>query len=160
MPSPNHNARTQPVTAIALHADASSRVESSLDWVRRPESKVSYHVMIGRNGAVFSVVPPDRRAWHAGESSFDGRKDCNGYSVGVCLSNRNDGVELYPPVQQQAAVSVCAALCRHYGIPVERIVTHAEVARPAGRKTDPKGFDLLRFREDVAAALAPKPRAA
>lgn len=144
------------MSAIVLHADASAKVETSLDWVRRAESKVSYHVMVGRNGQVFCVVNPDRRAWHAGESALGSEKDCNTFSVGVCLSNRNDGVEPYPITQRGAAADVCAVLCGFYGIAVERIVTHAAVALPAGRKTDPKGLDLDDFRAMVAARLMPR----
>lgn len=157
-PSPNHSARRASVSAIVLHADASSRVESSLDWVRRAESKVSYHVLIGRNGKVFHVVNPDRKAWHAGVSSMDGVPNVNEFSVGVCLSNRNDGTEPYPITQLGAAADVCAVLCGVYGIPVERITTHAAVA-PA-RKTDPRGLDLAAFHAMVAARLTSAPKAA
>lgn len=151
--SPNANSRHTAVSAIVLHADAAAKVESSLDWVRRPESGVSYHVMVGRNGVVFLVVHPDRRAWHAGVSALDGVADCNDYSVGVCLANRNDG-EPFPMAQLGAAADACAALCRHYRIPVARITTHAAVAMPAGRKTDPKGLDLDAFRALVQSRLS------
>lgn len=158
-PSPNHSARRAPVSAIVLHADASSRVESSLDWIRRAESKVSYHVLIGRNGKVFHVVNPDRKAWHAGVSSMDGVANVNEFAIGVCLSNRNDGNEAYPITQLGAAADVCAVLCGVYGIPVDRITTHAAVATPAGRKTDPKGLDLVQFQAMVASRLAMRPAA-
>lgn len=153
LPSPNHSRRQATVNAIVLHADAASRIESSLDWVRRSESQVSYHVMIGRNGVVFLTVHPDRKAWHAGASSLDSAPNCNQYAVGVCLSNRNDGTERYPDVQVAAAVDVCVQLCRHYSIDVARIVSHAAVAVPAGRKTDPRGIDMFAFQERVRAAL-------
>ena len=157
-PSPNHSPRGAAVTAIVLHADAASRIESSLDWVRRAESKVSYHIMVGRTGDVFAVVNPDRRAWHAGVSTMGAERDVNRFSVGVCLSNRNDGVERFPMAQQGAAADVCAVLCGFYGIPVERITTHALIA--PDRKTDPRGLDLAAFREMVTARLVPTPRAA
>lgn len=153
MPSPNHSPRRAPVSAIVLHADAASRIESSLDWVRRAESQVSYHVMIGRNGKVFQVVNPDRKAWHAGVSALDGVPNANEFSVGVCLSNRNTGEEAYPVAQLSAAADVCALLCGVYGIGVDRITTHAAIALPAGRKTDPLGFDLEAFRDMVRARL-------
>lgn len=156
-PSPNHSPRSAAVTAIVLHADAASRIESSLDWVRRAESKVSYHVMVGRTGDVFAVVNPDRQAWHAGQSAMNGERFVNRFSVGVCLSNRNDG-EVFPMAQQGAAADVCAVLCGFYGIPVERITTHAAVA--PGRKTDPNGLDLANFREMVEARLLPPRKAA
>ena len=162
--SPNHGPRKAhvPVSAIVLHADASPSIEGTLEWIATPKPKnpnpVSYHVVIGRNGRVYVSVHPDRRAWHAGTSSLDGVADCNTFAVGVCLSNKNDGAELYPPAQVMAAADVCAALCRHYGIPVERIVTHAHVS--PGRKTDPKGFDVPAFRATVEQMLVPTPRAA
>lgn len=159
-PSPNHSARAARITAIVLHADAASRIESSLDWVRRAESGVSYHVMVGRNGRIFFVVHPDRTAWHAGESSMGGQRFVNRFSIGVCLSNRNDGLEPFPTTQLGAAADVCAVFCGVYGIPVERITTHAAVATPAGRKTDPRGLDLVQFREMVTARLQVAPRAA
>lgn len=153
--SPNHSARTQPVTALVLHADASSRIDSSLDWVGRAESRVSYHLMIGRNGAVYFVVPPERTAWHAGVSALDGESNVNRFSIGLCLSNRNDGEEPFPAAQVAAAVEVAVLCCRHFQIPVERITTHALIAQPKGRKTDPKGLDLARFRQQVRDRLTP-----
>lgn len=157
-PSPNASPRSVRVTAIVVHADAASRVESSIDWSRRAESKVSYHVLIGRTGRVWCLVHPDRTAWHAGESSMNGERFVNRFSVGVCLSNRNDGGEPFPAAQQSAAADVCAILCGHYGIPVERITTHAAIA--PGRKNDPLGFDVAAFRDMVAARLSAAPRAA
>ena len=151
--SPNQSARSKPVTGIILHADAASRVDTTLDWMARKESAVSYHVLIGRSGEVFCLVNPDRKAWHAGESALDGEPLCNGFTVGVCLSNRNDEEELHPIMQRGAAADVCALLCKHYGIPVERITTHAVVALPKGRKTDPCALDLDDFLEMVRARL-------
>lgn len=172
MPSPNHGPRSHPVSAIVLHADAAAKVDGTLDWCRRsqaqldelweqmPPSKrpptkykaVSYHVVVGRNGVVYQLVHPDRRAWHAGTSELDGVSECNDYSVGVCLSNTNEG-EAYPISQRSAAADVCAQLCAYYRIPVSRIVTHAAVATPAGRKTDPFRLDLEEFRGFVASRL-------
>lgn len=152
--SPNQSPRSAQVTALVLHADAASRHDASLDWIRRSESKVSYHVLISRTGEVFCLVHPDRTAWHAGQSELAGERFVNRFSVGVCLANRNDGNERYPGVQLSTAADVCAVLCGFYGIPVERIVTHAAIATPAGRKTDPKGLDLDTFREMVAARIA------
>lgn len=154
-PSPNFNTRPSggSISGIVLHADASGTIASSMDWIRRAESKVSYHVIIGRRGDIYALVRPEHRAWHAGVSEWDGAPDCNDYTLGVCLSNRNDGVETYPIAQRQAAMDVCADLCRHYKIPAARITSHARVATPAGRKTDPKGLDLLAFIDGVTHRL-------
>ena len=153
-PSPNRGNRPEGVriTAIVLHADASDRVDTSLDWCRRPESKVSYHFLIGRTGNIFLLVHPEQRAWHCGVSELDGVKDVNDFAIGVCLSNKNTG-ETYPKAQVFEAAQLCAQLSNHYGIPLDRIVTHAEVARPVGRKTDPLGLDMDAFRATVRALL-------
>lgn len=152
LPSPNKSARKKKISAIVLHADASSRVESSLDWTRRRESRVSYHILIGRTGKVFMTVHPDERAWHAGVSALEGVSNVNDFSIGVCLSNRNDG-EAFPAAQLQTAIDVCALLCRTYNIAPNRITTHALIS--PGRKTDPRGLDLEAFRLGVIDRLLP-----
>lgn len=80
---------------------------------------------------------------------WDGVPDCNDYTIGVSMSNRNDGAEPYPELQRKAAMDVCALFCKHFNIPVSRITTHAIVATPKGRKTDPRGIDLEKFRDGV-----------
>ena len=47
--------------------------------------KVSAHVLIKRNGEVIQFVPFNKRAWHAGVSSYKGKNDCNNFSIGIEL---------------------------------------------------------------------------
>jgi N-acetylmuramoyl-L-alanine amidase len=141
-PSPNHNTRgAQTVKVIVLHADASPNEKGCLSWLQSSESKVSYHALVGRDGKVYTVVPYDRRAWHAGKSEWNGYKDVNGVSVGLCFSNKNDGKEPLTEAQQKSMKTLIADVRRKYGqIPV---TTHARVA--PGRKNDPEhvpGFVL------------------
>jgi len=147
--SPNFNARPKGtlVSAIILHADAAQTVAQSLAWMMARESRVSYHYLIGRFGDVYQMVDDEKRAWHAGVSSFAGKGDCNTYSIGVSFGNRNDGVEPYREDQLSAGVRLCADLMRHYpAITLTRIATHAAVALPPGRKTDPgPRFPLTEF---------------
>ncbi len=143
--SPNHNTRgAQTVKVIVLHADASPNEKGCLSWLQSSESKVSYHALVGRDGKVYTVVPYDRRAWHAGKSEWNGHKDVNGVSVGLCFSNKNDGKEPLTEAQQKAMKALIADVRRKYGqIPV---TTHARVA--PGRKNDPEhvpGFVLADY---------------
>jgi N-acetyl-anhydromuramyl-L-alanine amidase AmpD len=138
-PSPNQNRRPigVDVSAVVLHADASTATSGTLSWLRRKESGVSYHYLIGRAGHVYECVNPLRRAWHAGVSAFDGVKDCNNYRVGVCFSNNMTNEE-YSDQQIEAGAELVAGLMHKYpAITLERITTHQAVARPAGRKQDP-----------------------
>lgn len=144
-PSPNHNVRgSKSVKLIVLHADASPNEKGCLSWIQSSESKVSYHVLIGRDGTVYTCVPYDRRAWHAGKSEWHGEKDVNGISIGVSFSNRNDGKEPLTDQQKVAAKKVIAEIRTKYGaLPV---TTHAQIA--PGRKNDPEqvpGFSLTEY---------------
>ena len=144
-PSPNHNARTQSVQLIVLHADASPNEKGCLSWIQSRESKVSYHILIGRDGVIYRCVPYDRRAWHAGKSEWKGHKDVNGLSIGVSFSYKNDGKEPLTDKQKTAAKQVIAEIRGKYGeIPV---TTHAQIA--PGRKNDPEQVPGFRL-EDYA----------
>jgi len=113
--------------------------------------RVSAHLFIRRDGALYQFVPLHQRAWHAGESSFAGRERCNDFSVGIELEGTDE--HPYSPAQYrrlgQTAAAVMAA-CP--GITRERIAGHADIA--PGRKTDPgPAFDWRRFHAELEGAF-------
>jgi len=134
------------IDAVVLHATTFCSLEESVAFFLAPTAKVSTHFVVGRDGTVVQMVPVEKRAWHAGLSRLWGVEHVNDFRVGIELVNRNDGVEEYPDVQVQAAAGIVRLLRFGYSIPDDRIVSHAEVAIPPGRKTDPIGFDISRFR--------------
>jgi len=111
--------------------------------------RVSAHVLIRRDGRVVQYVPFDKRAWHAGKSSYQGRESCNDFSIGIEL----EGCDEQPFTSEQYAqlASITATLLQHYpGLHQERITGHSDIA--PGRKTDPGPcFDWQRYQ----AALLP-----
>ena len=72
---------------IVLHYTAGTSAESSALFLTRPEVSASAHVVIGREGEVFQLVPFNIEAWHAGKSSYKGRSELNRYSIGIELDN-------------------------------------------------------------------------
>ena len=160
--SPNHNARPAGVAidCIVLHADAATTVSQSLGWILRKESKVSYHYLIGRLGDTYECVSPDRRAWHAGVSEFQGRQNVNDFSIGVSFGNLNNGLEPYRDDQLEAGIMLCVDLIRRFpAITLDRITTHAAIAMPLGRKTDPgRCFRFDAFVSEVRRVLQPPPQ--
>jgi N-acetyl-anhydromuramyl-L-alanine amidase AmpD len=172
-PSPNHSARNgRAVSLLVLHADAAAHLAESLGWILNPASDVSYHDLIGRTGHIYACVPWDRSAWAVGESKladdadmanvhyYSARKKrwawgLNSTSLSLSFSNRNDGREEYTEDQYAAGAWRAAAMMRaHPLVTLERIVTHAAVAIPAGRKTDPgKCFDMDYFKALVRREL-------
>jgi N-acetylmuramoyl-L-alanine amidase len=110
-----------------------------------PKTKVSAHFVVDKDGTIIQMVPLTKRAWHAGVSSFDGVYGVNDYSIGIEMTNMNNGKDPYPEAQYLAVARLIHNIRRHYNIPNNRIVSHAEIALPAGRKVDPKGFDFPRL---------------
>lgn len=53
------------------------------------QNNVSSHYLVTQKPSddVYSLVPNDKRAWHAGVSSFDGYKNLNDNSIGIEISN-------------------------------------------------------------------------
>lgn len=106
--------------------------------------EVSAHLLIDRDGAVTQFVSFDRRAWHAGRSRFEGRENCNDFSIGIEL----EGTDTLPytAAQYDALVAVTKVLCGRYAaLGTRRIVGHSDIAPE--RKTDPgPAFDWTRYR--------------
>lgn len=96
--------------------------------------RVSSHCMIRRDGQLVQYVPFHKRAWHAGESRFMGREDCNDYSIGIEL----EGTDTEPYTAEQYRVLSVLILALHTvytDLSPERMVGHSTIA-PL-RKTDP-----------------------
>lgn len=106
--------------------------------------EVSSHLFIRRNGEVIQFVAFDRRAWHAGESCFNGTDNCNDFSIGIELEGVDE--EPYETIQYDALLDICHELMNHYpDITPERICGHCDIS--PGRKTDPgPAFDWGYFR--------------
>jgi AmpD protein len=109
--------------------------------------QVSAHLLIDRDGAVTQFVPFLLRAWHAGLSRFDGRDNCNDFSIGIEL----EGTDLLPytTAQYETLARITVALRRVFpGIVPERIVGHSDIA--PGRKSDPgAAFEWSRYRQRI-----------
>ncbi|MBD3611676.1 MAG: 1,6-anhydro-N-acetylmuramyl-L-alanine amidase AmpD [Hydrogenovibrio crunogenus] len=96
--------------------------------------KVSSHLFINRSGELFQFVPLNRRAWHAGVSSFNGRSACNDFSIGIELEGTDKTP--YTAAQYQTLKEVLSAIFEQYpSIPANHIQGHCDIA--PGRKTDP-----------------------
>jgi AmpD protein len=109
--------------------------------------RVSAHCVIQRTGAVEQYVNFNERAWHAGVSSFQGRRQCNDYAIGIELEGTDDIP--YTQAQYDALIVLTRAIMETYGkISLGRIVGHNDIA--PGRKTDPGvAFNWAYFRSQL-----------
>lgn len=102
--------------------------------------RVSAHFLIRRDGELVQFVGCERRAWHAGSSTWRGMARCNDFSIGVELEGAD--VVPYADAQYGMLARLCAALVRRY--PIADIAGHSDIA--PGRKTDPgPAFDWPRL---------------
>lgn len=84
--SPHHNSFLDP-HFIVLHFTAGGAMQGTIDWFLNPESKVSSHFIIDRNGDLCQCVSLDSIAWHCGKSEWKGNTGLNAVSIGIELCN-------------------------------------------------------------------------
>ena len=102
--------------------------------------KVSAHFVIDRLGHITQFVSCDERAWHAGASSFEGREQCNDFSIGIEL----EGTDNVPFEDAQYERLAALTQCLRARYPLTAATGHSDIA--PGRKTDPGPFfDWSRF---------------
>jgi N-acetyl-anhydromuramoyl-L-alanine amidase len=103
--------------------------------------KVSAHFLIRRTGRRVQFVSCDRRAWHAGVSSWQGRPQCNDFSIGIELEGLEGG--RFTQAQYRSLVRLLRQLHTRY--PLQAVTGHQHIA--PGRKGDPgPGFDWEHLR--------------
>lgn len=105
--------------------------------------EVSAHYLIDENPPnVYRLVDEDRRAWHAGESQWQGRTWLNASSIGIELVNRGyddtpDGRVWYPfsDAQIDALIDLLKDLKKRHRLVPGAIIGHMDIAPQ--RKVDP-----------------------
>jgi len=124
--------------------------QNQLDWQAHPYfqtiegMQVSAHLLILRSGEVLQFVNFNDRAWHAGRSSYLGKKECNDYSIGIELEGSDD--QPFESVQYAVLAQVVESLQQAYPKIQQHLAGHSDIA--PGRKTDPGPyFDWHYFRE-------------
>ena len=164
VPSPNCNDRPAdpPISLALIHSislppgeyggDAITRLfTNQLDCDEHPYYQglrglqVSAHFLIRREGNLLQFVSCERRAWHAGQSMFQGQENCNDFSIGIELEGlEGSGFE----APQYASL---AHLLHHLAAayPIAHVAGHEHVA--PGRKRDPgAGFEWVRLAHSLA----------
>lgn len=107
--------------------------------------QVSAHCLIKRGGDTTQFVSFDDKAWHAGESSWCGRKNCNEFSIGIELEG-SDTIA-YTESQYATLVRLTRDLLDAYPqLNKSQIVGHQDIA--PRRKTDPgPAFEWKKYKQ-------------
>lgn len=124
--------------------------QNQLDWSAHPYfqtiqgMQVSTHLLILRTGEVLQFVNFNDRAWHAGRSTYLGKKECNDYSIGIELEGSDDTD--FEEVQYQVLSEVVLTIQQTYPKTAQHIAGHSDIAPQ--RKTDPgPHFQWAYFRD-------------
>ncbi|KAB8316517.1 N-acetylmuramoyl-L-alanine amidase [Tolypothrix campylonemoides VB511288] len=151
----------QPI--IVLHetdAPASSAVNFFKNSNEDENIQASYHTMIKLDGTVVYIVPPEKRAFGAANSVFDGPlgsetvktnpllpASVNNFAYHVGLETPPSGIgsnEQTHSGYTDAQYQSLAWLIAQSNVPDQRITTHKLVDR-SGQKIDPRSFDFNKF---------------
>lgn len=142
--SPNHGPRRDGLRPelIVLHYTAMATAAAACERLCDPAAEVSAHYVIGAGGAIWELVPEDRRAWHAGAGTWGGAGDVNSRSIGIELANRGD--HPFAAAQMLALEELLADVMARWSIPAHGVIAHSDMA--PGRKSDPgPRFDWRRL---------------
>ncbi len=115
--------------------------QGSLKWLT--EGPVSSHYLVNANPpTIYGLVDENRRAYHAGVSSWKGNTQLNASSIGIEIVNLGsahtpEGQRWfdYPEAQIEAVVALVRKIVMEHDIKPDRILAHSDIAPQ--RKTDP-----------------------
>jgi N-acetyl-anhydromuramyl-L-alanine amidase AmpD len=139
---------------VVLHETVAS-AQSTIDFFQTPhaddDDQVSYHTMIDRDGTIVYIVPPDKRAFGAGNSQFNGMAVQTNPNLASSVNNFAYHISLVSPSDGRgnstghsgyttAQYNSLAWLLSKTGVPAARITAHRLVDR-AGIRSDPRSFD-------------------
>lgn len=132
-PSPNFSASpAHERLGVCFHHSVLD-FDATIAHMLRPESQVSYHVLIAPDGARARLVADEHVAWHAGVSSFHGRGRCNDFLLGVSFAGDTRVAPLTDAQLSSALDWLAPRWARHRWTPA-CMTDHRQIA--PGRKDD------------------------
>ena len=136
-PSPNHDARTLPISLVVLHYTGMETGDVALARMRDKDAKVSAHYMVEEDGRIYKLVDEQRRAWHAGVGAWGGESNVNSASIGIEIVNggHDYGLPDFPDAQIKAVIKLCQDIKARHALSDYAFIGHSDIA-PA-RKQDP-----------------------
>ena len=84
--SPNQSDAISPIYLL-VHYTAGNTLDGAVSWFMNPDARASSHVVIGRDGRIVQMVAFNKRAWHAGKSTWGKLDGMNQYAIGIELVN-------------------------------------------------------------------------
>ena len=148
--SPNVSAgrRIKPQGVVLHHT--SGNYAGSVAWCMDPISKVSYHAIVAKDGRRTVLADPDERTWHAGVSSWRGKRDLNSWAIGAAFEGDTNKREL-GEAELASMAEYLVPLMKRYGLTLADVTDHRTVS--PGRKDDLNPKELARFKSYLSKLL-------
>ena len=141
-PSPNYNDRPPgtEIDILVIHYTGMVELAEALERLCDPANEVSAHYVIDQNGQIFQLISEEKRAWHAGVSSWRGRANINDRSIGIELENPGHefGYQKFSKPQINSLIRITSSIIIRHPIPARNIIGHSDIAPT--RKKDPGEF--------------------
>ena len=134
--SENFDDRKKKVSFIIFHYTETKNLEDAVKLLTNKKRKVSCHYLIDYNGSIYNLVDIKKRAWHAGESSWENLMDINSRSIGIEIVNPGEKKKIKYKVKQiNSLIELTKLLKKKFKISNSRILGHSDIAPQ--RKIDP-----------------------
>lgn len=117
---------------LVIHSMAHNAAEGI---ARLDELELSSHYIIDFDGTIWQCVSEDKRAWHAGVSSWRGLDDLNSRSIGIEVCHRTLGQSAFNKRQIKSLILLCREIIDRWHIAPDMVVGHSDIAPT--RKPDP-----------------------
>jgi N-acetyl-anhydromuramyl-L-alanine amidase AmpD len=106
---------------------------------------------VAKDGKRTVLADPDERAWHAGKSTWRGKKDLNSWSVGAAFEGDTNTRQLGED-EMASMAEYLEPLMKLYRLTLDDVTDHRTVS--PGRKDDLSPTELARFKAYLAARMA------
>jgi N-acetylmuramoyl-L-alanine amidase len=130
------------VLFLVLHYTGENLADSLAILTRQ---KVSAHYLVGDQTPprIYRLVDESQRAWHAGDSAWQGHAMLNASAIGIeivnpglrTLADGSRGFAPYPQAQVDALIPLIQDIVARHHIAPDRILGHSDIAPQ--RKVDP-----------------------
>lgn len=146
------------INILLFHYTGMENCKLALEKLCDEKSKVGAHYVVDEDGEIYSLIPENKRAWHAGAGFWAGQSDINSCSIGIEIVNGGHDYNLpdFEPKQMQAVVQFSLDINSRHNI--KYFLGHSDIAPE--RKTDPgEKFDWQALAEKGLGlwVAAPKP---
>lgn len=118
---------------VIIHHTAQNSCEQTLQTFTQPQTQVSAHYVICKDGTIHHMLNDYLRAWHGGVAKWGNNTDINSSSIGIEIDN--NGFEPFTDQQINSLLALLGRLKKSYSIPTANFIGHADIAPT--RKNDP-----------------------